>query len=137
MRVVKQAAAKATQLLLSNQQWVKTQQQRLKLRQQKDEEARKWLNWLVGIVGRSANAWLFFIAWGVVAGAWGWFGGINTPVSIICSTQDSLCYQARLRGMKLAITDLPKPQCTLARKGLMCLVPEPKHSTSQKSRTHH
>lgn len=112
----------ATQKLKANQEWVITQQRRLKLKQQNDERYCKWLNWLVGVIGRSANAWMFFISWVVVAGAWGWVGGINTPVSIICSTHSSLCYQARIWGMKAARSNMPKPECTKTSKGLMCVV---------------
>ena len=59
-----------------------------------------------------------------LAAAWGWIGGINTPLSVVCSTRTSLCYQARVWGTKVAIADVPKPKCTKTRNGVVCLYPK-------------
>lgn len=119
------AAVLATHLLKNNQEWVNTQQRRLQLQNQSDERYRKWLSWLLGVVGSSVNTWAFFILWALTAGALGWVGGLNTPQAVVCQTQESPCYRLRIWGVKRAIADI-KPQCTKSSKGLMCLLPHQK-----------
>ena len=126
VRVVKQAKTKATQMLRNNQEW-------LSLQQQRSEQRRKWLSWLLGVFRYHTWTWAFIIWWGAIAAAWGWIGGINTPLSVVCSTRTSLCYQARVWGTKVASADVPKPKCTKTRNGLVCLYPK---RSPYKTRTH-
>ncbi|WP_250126360.1 hypothetical protein [Chroococcidiopsis sp. CCMEE 29] len=99
------------------------EQKRLQLQQQRAEQFHKSLNSFLNTMRKSVNTWTFVILWAVIACAGGWVGGINTPLGVTCSARTSLCYQARIRGMKTAIAELPKPQCTKTRKGYMCILP--------------
>ena len=124
----------AHQRLTKNKEWILSEQQRLQLVERRGEDTRRWLNWLFSIVRRSANTWIFFIGWTVSIAAWGWVGGINTPVGIICSTRESLCYSARVWGVKKAASESKKHLCTKTKLGLMCLV-EPAAQTKTKPST--
>ena len=124
----------ATQMLKDNKEWVASEAQRLILKQQKDEQFRKSWDWFMSIIGRFANTTVFFVVWGVVAAASGWIGGINTPLSVICSNRTSLCYQARIRAVKSVSADMPpKPQCTKTSKGLICVIENTTERTSTES----
>ncbi len=126
----------AAQMVKDNQDWVATERERIQLEYENDERKRKWLNWFLGVVGRSANTTVFFVLWGVVTAGWGWAGGINTPMKITCSTRTSLCYQVRIRAVKSALSDLPNPGCDRliqTDKGLLCQFHKPsppRHSDS-------
>ena len=116
----------ATQILQKNQQW-------LLLQQRRSEQRRKSLGWLLSVLKYHTWTWAFIIWWGAISAAWGWIGGINTPMSVVCSTRTSLCYQARVWGTKVASADVPKPKCTKTRNGLVCLYPK---RSPYKTRTH-
>jgi hypothetical protein len=134
VRVVQEAKSKAIELLKTSKEWVDSEQQRLQLLERKGEEARRWLSWLMGIVRRSANSWIFFILWSVTVAGWGWVGGINTPPILICQSQQDLCYRMRFRGVKRALANMPALECTKTRKGLMCLI-EPASKTYKQNPT--
>lgn len=99
-----------------------TEQQRLKLIEQRAEISRKWLNWLFQLAKRNANTMFFFMGWTATVATWGVIGGINVPLSVLCSDRSSICYTARFWGEKKVLSDLKKPQCTQTSKGLMCLI---------------
>lgn len=111
--VVQEAEIRAKQLLQTSQEWIQTELQRLHLLQKRNDEARKWLNLLAGIVKRAANTTAFFLLWGAIAAFWGWFGGLNTPPAIVCQSQIGWCYQMRIWGLKTAIA---KPAASKSQK---------------------
>lgn len=97
-----------------------SEERRSQLVERRGVEARKWLDWLFWKLRRSANTWTFFFLWTAVVGGWGWIGGINTPLAVICQTQTSLCYRMRIRDLKSALSGVPVSKCTKTSKGMVC-----------------
>ncbi len=96
-------------------------------------QIRQWVDWVGGRAGRWVDAWVFLVALIAVAGGLGWMWCLNTQPLIGCPTNTSLCYQLRLWGRKVVMTDLSKPQCANTSMGITCLLP---NQAPEKSKSH-